>query len=653
MPLVVVVFKEPVRANHACPECGSPVSVDQRYCVECGRRVAPLRSQVVLALESIAHPAGTDVVQIGGAAASARGDGGAGAVARVRSRFGPDVWLPFAVPSARLMAVAVLGTLAFGSWLGGAESSLASNSANLIVNAPGGSAASQLSASVPSEGSSSTSNSSGSSGLSGSSSGSSSAGSSSGAVASTPAIASTTAGTTPTSTSTTPTTTGILPPVKHVWVIMLGQQSYSDTFASDSPDSYLHGTLAKQGELVPNYYAVAGSELANEIALISGQGPTPQTTANCPKFLAIKPGKIGAHGQVLGQGCVYPKKADTLPQQLAANHDTFKAYVQGLGTSAADACLHPKLGAADKHATATAADPYVTWRNPLVYFKGITGASNCATDDVGIPQLSTDLKSDSNTPTVSLISADPCDDGSDAACHKGAAAGTGPADKFLKSIVPKITASPAYKAGGLILITFAQAPQTGPTADSSSCCGTPSQYPNMPVTATTTTTGTTTTSGVTTTGGSTTPYNIAPTTGVTTTGGTTSPYDIAPGVTDTDTTTTPATTTGTTTTTTGTTTTGTTTTGTTTGTTTTGTTTTGTSTTPSKTSPTGGGGQVGMLAISSYVTAGSTDSLDYLDHYSVLGSIEQLFSLKRIGYAGESGVPVFSGVFYSNYSPTG
>ena len=45
--------------------------------------------------------------------------------------------------------------------------------------------------------------------------------------------------------------------------------------------------------------------------------------------------------------------------------------------------------------------------------------------------------------------------------------------------MPEINASPAYKEGGLIAITFDQAPQAGPNADSSSCCATP-EYPNLP-----------------------------------------------------------------------------------------------------------------------------------------------------------------------------
>ncbi len=56
-------------------------------------------------------------------------------------------------------------------------------------------------------------------------------------------------------------------------------------------------------------------------------------------------------------------------------------------------------------------------------------------------------------------------------------------DAFLGQVVPEIERSPAYKMGGLIAITFDQAPQSGPNADSSGCCITP-VYPNLPTAAT-------------------------------------------------------------------------------------------------------------------------------------------------------------------------
>src|SRR5205823_5474564 len=49
------------------------------------------------------------------------------------------------------------------------------------------------------------------------------------------------------------------------------------------------------------------------------------------------------------------------------------------------------------------------------------------------------------------------------------------------------------------------------------------------------------------------------------------------------------------------------------------------------TSPTGGGGQVGLLALSSYIQPNTTDVIDYFNHYSLLTSIATLFKVKRLG----------------------
>jgi hypothetical protein len=49
----------------------------------------------------------------------------------------------------------------------------------------------------------------------------------------------------------------------------------------------------------------------------------------------------------------------------------------------------------------------------------------------------------------------------------GRPGGLAGADAFLQQWVPQILASPAYKQGGLLAITFADAPAT----DTSGCCG--------------------------------------------------------------------------------------------------------------------------------------------------------------------------------------
>src|ERR1039458_10726109 len=83
------------------------------------------------------------------------------------------------------------------------------------------------------------------------------------------------------------------------------------------------------GELLVRYYAVAHEQLANGIALISGQGPTVQTAQNCPMYEDVVPGTAGAEGQVSGQGCVYPSATQTLAGQLIAKHLTWRGDLEG------------------------------------------------------------------------------------------------------------------------------------------------------------------------------------------------------------------------------------------------------------------------------------------------------------------------------------
>src|SRR5262249_7146441 len=54
-----------------------------------------------------------------------------------------------------------------------------------------------------------------------------------------------------------------------------------------------------------------------------------------------------------------------------------------------------------------------------------------------------------------------------------------------------------------------------------------------------------------------------------------------------------------------------------------------------------GGGQVGMLLISKYVKPGSINVTGQYNHFSFLASIENLFGLGHLGYAGSQGLLTF------------
>ena len=97
-----------------------------------------------------------------------------------------------------------------------------------------------------------------------------------------------------------------------MFVIVLGPASYEATFGESSTSPLLKEELPAQGELLSNYFAVAARPLANQIALLSGQGPTPAIAAGCPTYGDVLPGTENPEGQVTGDGCVYPATTKTL-----------------------------------------------------------------------------------------------------------------------------------------------------------------------------------------------------------------------------------------------------------------------------------------------------------------------------------------------------
>jgi hypothetical protein len=213
--------------------------------------------------------------------------------------------------------------------------------------------------------------------------------------------------------------------------------------------------------------------------MISGQAPTMATQADCPVFTDVLPGTPTADGQVLGQGCVYPASVQTVAGQLRAKGLTWRGYMEDMGNDPARdngvACAHPSLGTPDRTQQAGATDEYATRHNPFVYFHSIIDdAAGCQARDVPLTRLPADLGAAASTPNLSFITPDLCHDGHDAQCADGTLGGLPAADAFLREWVPRITASPAYRRDGLLVIAFDEA-----GSDSSACCGEQSG-PNTP-----------------------------------------------------------------------------------------------------------------------------------------------------------------------------
>ena len=235
-----------------------------------------------------------------------------------------------------------------------------------------------------------------------------------------------------------------LPPIKHVFVIALENESPSSSFGPSSPAPYLAQTLTKQGAYVPNYYGIGHESTANYLAMISAQPPNPMTQSGCPpQFTDVSPATVVSPGVASGTGCVYPAAVQTIGSQLAGAGLTWKAYEEDMGNDPVrdngTTCAHPAVGQTDKATptSATAADGYVTSHDPFVYFHSIIDQTSCAQSVVPLSALPQDLASAGTTPNYSFITPNVCDDGGVATCPNGAPGGLTQANTFLQTWVPR------------------------------------------------------------------------------------------------------------------------------------------------------------------------------------------------------------------------
>jgi hypothetical protein len=137
-----------------------------------------------------------------------------------------------------------------------------------------------------------------------------------------------------------------------------------------------------------------------------------------------------------------------------------------VATARGPACGHPATWGIDHTQKATTTDQYATRHEGFMYFRSVTGDGKyCAAHVLSFQPLRGDLAAASTTPAFSWISPNLCNDGHDAPCVTGQPGGLAQIDKFLATWVPVIMASPAYKDGGLILITFDEG------STDTACCG--------------------------------------------------------------------------------------------------------------------------------------------------------------------------------------
>jgi hypothetical protein len=301
--------------------------------------------------------------------------------------------------------------------------------------------------------------------------------------------------------STVPAGDADLPKVGHVFEIGLSTTSYKAAFVAKTA-TYLR-SLTHKGTVLSGYHSLGSSELADELASVSGQVPDSDTRAGCMKFSEFKTGAVAnAKGFVPGNGCVYPETALTIGDQVTSSGHTWGAYVADQGTK--EACIHPNSNAVDDVALPFSDPGYEDRHNPFVYFHSLLDLGDCSTDDVDLTKLSAALRSVAKTPTFTYVAPDACADARAVATSPSTTTGTTPTPG-----TPTTTGSSTTTPG---------ASTTTPGA-STTTPGTPAITPgtSAPTPGTTTTTTTTTTTSTTASTTTTTP------TGTTGTGSSTTP----------------------------------------------------------------------------------------------------------------------------------
>jgi phosphatidylinositol-3-phosphatase len=266
------------------------------------------------------------------------------------------------------------------------------------------------------------------------------------------------------------------PPVHHVFVLILENESFDVTFGPHSAAPYLAQTLVSQGALLRGYYGIGHASLDNYIALISGQAPNQATQMDCGTFSNFRLARrtLDANGQAHGVGCVYPRFVRTIGDQLDSAGLTWKGYMEDFGDDPAketSSCGHPLLNATDGTTRRERTDQYATKHNPFFYFHSvIDNTARCTAHVVNLHQLAVDLADAGTTPAYSFITPNLCNDGHDVPCVDGAPGGLTQADRFLRRWVPMITDSPAFRADGVLIILFDEASGALAT-DNRACCG--------------------------------------------------------------------------------------------------------------------------------------------------------------------------------------
>jgi len=255
-----------------------------------------------------------------------------------------------------------------------------------------------------------------------------------------------------------------VPRFSHVVEVMLENESATSTFENPDKAPHLHALL-RRGVYLPNFYAEGHVSLDNYLASFGGVEPNIHGETDCS-------------GQPDGT-CIYPSTVPTLGALLDNAHKKWRVYSEGMtGAPGGHNCLHAPSRLAPDVYQGPLTNGYAARHNPAVWFDSVlskgTNESYCRAHSVDLTELWKDARSSRTMPAWSFVEPDTCHDGHDIQYLGGctldpegptAPNGVAAIEAWLPSFVDRLTASAAWDARSLLVITFDE----GSIFDTDSC----------------------------------------------------------------------------------------------------------------------------------------------------------------------------------------
>lgn len=213
-----------------------------------------------------------------------------------------------------------------------------------------------------------------------------------------------------------------LPQIQTVFVIVMENHNWAD-IKGNSSAPYINGTLLPTAAHAERYYNPPGVH------------------PSLPNYLWLEAGTDFGVADDRPPSAHHQRTADHLVTQLVRAGISWKTYQEGI-----DGTTCPLINV----------DRYVPKHNPMVYFDDVTGGNdphdaNCIAHMRPYAELATDLGNDT-TARYNFIAPDLCHDMHDTCAPLQDAVRQG--DAWLAATVPQILASPAYRRGGALFITW-------------------------------------------------------------------------------------------------------------------------------------------------------------------------------------------------------